>query len=53
MFVAFQLQSDDATAVAQALTAAALDGTLDDLLELLGGQLSAYTITDGKVCWLL
>ncbi|KAI7845951.1 hypothetical protein COHA_000497 [Chlorella ohadii] len=44
MLVSFQLQSDDATAVAQALTAAALDGTLDDLLELLGGQLSGYTI---------
>lgn len=51
VLVTFTLKSDDATAVAQALAAAALDGTLDpELLALLGGQLSGYAIIDGQVC---
>ena len=47
--VTFSLQSDDGTAMAQALAAAARDGTLDELLALLGGRLGGYTIIDGQV----
>lgn len=47
--VTFSLQSDDGAAVAQALAAAARDGTLDELLALLGGRLGGYIIIDGQV----
>lgn len=47
--VTFSLQSDDGAAVAQAMAAAARDGTLDELLALLGGRLGGYTIIDGQV----